>query len=149
MRSDLIGKEFIRYLGDNTPRLHLKPLGRLDFNVHPDTVLPAKIEHLPIGAYRLAGKLRAEPAAGIHCGQLIRGEIGDLADATHGAAEYGVVHQDRHAVARQHDVELDRAVSMLKTATQRRKRIFRCQRAAAAMRDYFGIGPHESSLSIE
>jgi hypothetical protein len=98
---------------------------RLDFDIHPDAVLLAERGEIGEQRHRLALVLAAEPAAGVHAGQFSRVVVEHLAGAGHGTAEIRVVHHHRHAVARQHDVEFDRAKAVRQAAHESRDRIFR------------------------
>nr|GEU28048.1 hypothetical protein [Tanacetum cinerariifolium] len=124
-------------------------VGRLDFHVHPDALRPAVIDELGVVRHRLALEWRTVPAARVHGGQVARQGGGHRAAPSHRTAELGVVHDHADAVSGQHDIELDGAKAVRQAGAQTGQGVFGRQRAAAAMRNNFRIGPHDAEFIME
>ena len=117
---------------------------RLQFD--DDGGLAVAIEHVPERRHADAHALEREPsialesAARVESGQFRRGPPVDGPGGVRCPVQRGVVHDHRHAVARQADVQFDPVCTGGKPGAEGHERVLRCQGRTAPMR--IDHGPH-------
>ena len=95
----------------------------------------------------LAGVFGRVPASRVELGELGPGHRIGTALPVGRAIERIVVQQERYAVTRKFDVELDHSVTVRETSAHGGEGVFGGELAAAAMRDEPRIGPRRHAVN--